>query len=420
MLVQVWFFIAPISIIIVAWLLMGVFFDKRRTALWVLFLSFLLFIYSPTMVELLIPITVFPHILLNTIALFVITLNYESTTVRRILAVVTVLLFIAIMHVLSIILIPTWDDVTVFRIMAMALLPITAALLLRKGKYLRKQNIPSSILLVYTLFFSAIVAFFITFFIVTYLTPDMPPILMFLALGLGVAICVLVYSLYNVMTVSYDNRLKSTLYAQEKEHYFVQAKLMQESADKIRSIHHDMMLHFATLRDYTIGNQVATDYLNHLLSDIDKSDAHINTGNITVDSIINYKLKDVSESDINLDLNVAVPPELNIEASDITIILGNLLDNALEALANVQDDKRLGINVKIENGGVFIKVENTFDGNVKYAGKAGKEGQITTIKSEDGHGYGLKNIQQCAKKYNGYVKISHEGKVFSVMVYLYA
>ena len=403
---------------IAIWALMGAFFDKRKTPIWAVMFSILLFASAPILVGLLVPITTFMLIAISAVTLLVVTLNYESTIVRKVLAVILSLLFIAMSNLVGMFIVPTFEAYTAQHLLARGALPLFVALLLRRGSHLKRQNIPPTILWVYTVFSFVIVAFFITFFMLIHLSPDLPPILLTTALGLGLLICVLVYTLYTVMAKSYDNKLKSALHSQEKEHYLAQAMLMQESTNKIRSIHHDMKSHFVTLRDYTMGNQVATDYLNNLLNDMGEHEALSRTGNIAIDSIINYKLRDINEAGISLALKVAVPPQLAIDASDITVILGNLLDNAMEALAKVQEDKKLVINIKLEGSCVYIKVENTFDGNVKYAGK-GSGGQITTIKTGDGHGYGLKNIQQAVEKYNGHAKFVHEGNLFSAVVFLY-
>ena len=181
-----------------------------------------------------------------------------------------------------------------------------------------------------------------------------------------------------------------------------------------------MKSHLTTIRDYTADNKEVTDYLNRLLGDIGETEAYSNTGNIAVDSIINYKLRDVEGDGVSLDVKVAVPPDLQVEAVDIITILGNLLDNALEAMAKVSDNKLLKLNVKYDSSGVLIKVDNTFDGEIKYHGaKSGEEKQIATLKAGDGHGYGLKNVRQAVEKYNGYVKVSHDDGLFSVMVFLY-
>jgi len=226
------------------------------------------------------------------------------------------------------------------------------------------------------------------------------------------------YLLYSISKAFEDN-LKSALYSQEKEYYFNQCHLMQESVDKMKSYRHDMKLHLTTLKDFSKDNKVAIDYLNSLLGDIEKSDIYSDTGNIAFDSIINFKLKDVLSNNINLQTKIFVPPELNIEVADVVIILGNLLDNAFDAVVKVED-REIRLTVEANKGNLFIKAENTFDGIVKYTDSKGEtEKIITTRKKGDNHGYGLKNIRKSVEKYNGYVEITHDDNVFSVVILMY-
>ena len=98
-------------------------------------------------------------------------------------------------------------------------------------------------------------------------------------------------------------------------------------------------------------------------------------------------------------------------------ILGNLLDNALEAVARARE-KKLAIDIEYRRGALFIQIENTFDGEVRYTGE-GKEKRLATRKESAGHGHGIKNIARAVEKYNGYMDITHEGETFTAVVFLY-
>jgi len=236
-----------------------------------------------------------------------------------------------------------------------------------------------------------------------------------------IGVNVLLFYLHDILSAAYAGKLKSALHTQEKEYYFTQCQLMQESAEKVKSIRHDMKLHLATTRHYIANHKAdeAMEYLNNLVGDINDSEIYSGTGNIAFDSIINFKLKNAIDDDIKLDIDVRVPSALNIEASDVVIILGNLLDNALDAVANIEE-KFIRLNVEFNQGTLFIRVDNSFDGEVQYAdSQNGTEQVIATRKDGDNHGYGLKNIQKSIEKYDGNMDISHEGNLFSVGVLLY-
>ena len=189
---------------------------------------------------------------------------------------------------------------------------------------------------------------------------------------------------------------------------------MQESVDRVKSIRHDMKMHLVALKGYTVENKAAADYLNRLLEDIDESVIYSDTGNMDFDSIINYKLRDAGKDAINLDIKMSIPPVMNVDVVDIVTIIGNLLDNALDAVAKV-NERFIKLDVELAKGGLFIKMDNSFNGEINYS----DEKQIVSLKSGDRNGYGLKNIRQSVEKYNGYMKITHIENVFSVGIFLY-
>jgi sensor histidine kinase regulating citrate/malate metabolism len=108
--------------------------------------------------------------------------------------------------------------------------------------------------------------------------------------------------------------------------------------------------------------------------------------------------------------------------SDVVTILGNLLDNAFDAVAKVED-KMIKLDVESSKGSLYIKIDNTFDGEVKYADGADNAEELDRVivsrKTASGHGYGLSNIRKSVEKYDGHMDVSHEGNIFSVGILLY-
>jgi sensor histidine kinase YesM len=231
---------------------------------------------------------------------------------------------------------------------------------------------------------------------------------------------VLIYSII-ASTESIQKQADIQLKDIEKEYYHTQCRLMQESVENMNSIHHDMKFHLAAARDFITNDKSdeATNYLDGLLDDVDKSVIHSNTKNTAFDSIINYKLKNAGQENIKLDLRLLIPPSLNIEVADIVIIIGNLLDNALDAVSKVEE-KFIKLDIEYSRESLFILVENTFDGVVKYTGEADDKGrQIITLKAGGEHGHGLKNIRKSVEKYNGHFETNHKDNNFSVTILLY-
>jgi len=232
----------------------------------------------------------------------------------------------------------------------------------------------------------------------------------------------LTYCSHNATASAYDRQLEAALHAKEKEYYFTQSQLMQESTENMRSFKHDIDTHMAAIRHYATKGRLEdiVVYLSSLQKNRDKGEVYSDTGNIAIDSIINYKLINANSDNIALDVKLSAPPGLSFEPSDLATILGNLLDNALDALAKIEGDKALMLEIDYNKGELFIKVENTFNGKIKYASSStGDEKQITTLKDGDVHGYRLKNIQRVVDKYDGVFKVRYTENVFTAQVQLY-
>ena len=221
--------------------------------------------------------------------------------------------------------------------------------------------------------------------------------------------------LYNSMAAGFEERLQLALHAQEKEYYLNQCHLMQASVENIKTMRHDIKFHLATAMDIAAKGkaEAATEYLHNLLGNIAQTEVYSNTGNIAFDSIINYKLNDTPQENIQVDIRLLIPPVLNIEIPHIVTILGNLLENAMDAMAEVTH-KEIKLDIEYSKGTLFIQIENSFNGMVNYT-----KGNITTTKNGHSHGYGLKNVYKAVENYNGYVEINHEKGVFSVGVLMY-
>ena len=127
-----------------------------------------------------------------------------------------------------------------------------------------------------------------------------------------------------------------------------------------------------------------------------------------------YKLRNAEELGIQATVDVAVPEILNIEIVDIVTIIGNLLDNAIQAMLKTKQERSLFLKVFFTKGRLIIAVRNTFDGKVNY-----QNGKIITSKKELNHGHGLNNIENALKRYNGSMRLDHDAMIFSVHAMLY-
>jgi len=239
---------------------------------------------------------------------------------------------------------------------------------------------------------------------------------------LWTGVCFVVYYLYDNLSAAYEDKLSSAIHEKEKEYYYNQCTVMHDSVDKMMSFRHDIKTHLAALKEYSEKGKPEdiAGYIDDLIEDIGKSEVYSNTGNIAFDSIINYKLRNIKDDNIVLDLKTSVPTDLNVDVVDIVTIFGNLLDNALDAVSKVSE-RFIKVDIEYDRGGLFAKVENSFNGEVDYKeGTAKNKNQIISLKKDGIHGFGLRNIKKSLEKYDGHLEINHDDNIFSVGILLYA
>ena len=267
--------------------LMGVFFENRKTTQLLTISSYLLFFIFLSLAGLL-QIPLFE--LFAVLTYFIIALNYEASIVKRIIAAVCSYLCIQMIQGIFLIItgaIPGSSDLLnteiALLLFASGLTNYIIASLFRRFKNIKnsKMTLPASwiSLLIIPIFSTTILAVMIIFL-------DYLPLIIVAAISI-MAFLFTVISFYfqNSISKAYEDKLKTALTEKEKEYYFSQCQLMQESVDKVKSIHHDMKFHLTTARDYVANNKTneATDYLNSLLGDIGKIESYSDTGNMAFD-----------------------------------------------------------------------------------------------------------------------------------------
>lgn len=142
------------------------------------------------------------------------------------------------------------------------------------------------------------------------------------------------------------------------------------------------------------------------------------TGNIVIDSLVNYWFTVAEGKEITFKMNFHIPMQMSFRGADLCLILGNLLENAVEAAENAIYEKRILLNLKYDKENLFIFVENTYNGNLVKT----KSGRLKTTKPDSiNHGIGLESVNRIVKKHNGTVIIDDgEAYIFRIKILLYA
>ena len=155
-------------------------------------------------------------------------------------------------------------------------------------------------------------------------------------------------------------------------------------------------------------------YLDELETDLTTLDAVVKTGNPMADAILNSKISLARSKDIAVQADASVPVALSLSELDLCVIIGNLLDNAIEASLALPPDKRL-IRVYIDRKGNQLYISCT---NFTATGKRDKhEGRFRTTKGE-GHGFGLVRMDAIVERLGGYLSRNSEDGAFTTEILL--
>ena len=222
--------------------------------------------------------------------------------------------------------------------------------------------------------------------------------------------------LYDTLYFYFSAKTEKIILEKQNMAYKKQLDLMQQSVDSVKMVRHDIKNHMISLKNLNSNKEDTkfNEYVDNIISSLNAKTVYSNSENVIIDSILNYKLQTVADMDMELEVEVAVPKKIEIPEYDITIILGNLIDNAITALKQYDGEKLFSVNISYSRGSLLITLINSYNGEIKE-----KNGKFLTIKNdEEDHGVGLKSVEEAVERNNGYMKISYDDKEFNVSVIL--
>ena len=222
------------------------------------------------------------------------------------------------------------------------------------------------------------------------------------------------------------NREKSGRIVLEKQISSLQEHMeeMERIYSGIRGMKHDMKNTLSVIQRLSAGegNGELEEYLSELNRGLEKLEVRFKTGNTVVDTLLNMKyheaVRDVPDLKMDAD-NLMLPQGLEIHSYDIGVILGNAVDNAMEACRKLkakEPEADAFIRLcSLQKGNLLIlKVENSFDG--RLVRRRQEEFPITDKADKSSHGIGLANIKSTAEKYQGTMDFKVNGRVFILSV----
>ena len=230
---------------------------------------------------------------------------------------------------------------------------------------------------------------------------DLHPMFVFVLLGL-------LYT--SIMVIYYTNRIHDQ--AQEKkdweiaEHhysmqqeYYDQLRIQQEET---RALWHDISKY---LRAFEVESSEGA--LAQVQDMLDSISCVVDVNNRVVSVILNEYVQASRTSQIELELDVQVPEVLFVTAADLYVLIGNTMDNAIEACLSLPESKRrISLKLRTHNNILYYEVSNPYH-----------QGHPKRLRNHY-HGYGLKNVTKCVERYRGKMEVTQSEDMFQVAAYL--
>lgn len=305
------------------------------------------------------------------------------------------------------------DKIELFASLIVSLILITIILLLEcfikpdKTKYITRDSYINILLILA----GNVVLIYILTDIVTVERFDVMAALIFISL-----IDISTFWLYDKVNEVYGEKIEKQMMQERIEMYERTFQIIQQKDKKIKSLEHDMKTHLLLLNSYIKdGNYTeASNYINKMADFTNVPNEYVETGNLELDSILNYSLDKAEKLQCKTEIDITVPDSSFMPGIDMNIILGNLLDNALEALELI-DEKYLYIGISYKKGVLIIRIRNSFDGIIEKKG----ESLQSRKKEKQKHGIGMENIKEIVDKYDGKIDIDYTNDMFKVDIVLY-
>ena len=216
-----------------------------------------------------------------------------------------------------------------------------------------------------------------------------------------------------ILKSKYDRRLSD-----------FQDLVLKKQRDEVQNIYqtmrawrHDYHNHIQSIKAMlSMGKkEELSDYLDNLEKDLDSIDIAIRTGNVGLDAILSSKVSIARKSFIDVNCTAKVPQELKISDVHLCVIVGNLMDNAIEACGKITDastPRFIRIYIGIFKSQLYISVTNSTCEKHRR-----RLSELVTSKLGE-HGFGLRRIDKIAEKYDGFVNRKNEPGVFATEVML--
>ena len=213
-----------------------------------------------------------------------------------------------------------------------------------------------------------------------------------------------------------DGQLAKNLELEEQQHYHdlehVAFQTLQERMEETRRMRHDLRHHIHMVNYYLEEKEYDTlqEYVNTYRDSIPDGEHIRFCENRIINNIIFYFASQAKEQQIDFSVQLAILDDLQVNDHEISVLLGNLLENALEACAEQKhSDRCIIVKGKGDAHSLLFTIDNTCENEIKK----NKKGELLTTKPH-GNGIGVNSAKKIVERYNGFFSADKKGNMFRV------
>lgn len=231
---------------------------------------------------------------------------------------------------------------------------------------------------------------------------------------------VLVFYIYIKLADDLQLRRMTSVYEQQLDLCERHQQERELSILRLRDMRHNMKNNLVSILAYAENgdNEKIIRFVNEIMEEGGiKTSTVTNSGNIVIDLLIGYWYVEAKKVGIDFSVNLNIPMEMPFRGADICLILGNLLENAVEAAQKAEGKKYIRLHMKYDKNNLLLFVENNYKGVLIKT----KDKRLKSTKTDaENHGVGLSSVYRIAAKYHGVVTIDDDvANRFLIRVVLY-
>ena len=219
------------------------------------------------------------------------------------------------------------------------------------------------------------------------------------------AMNILIFYIYMKMSDDLQLRRMTSVYEQQLELCERHQQEREISIMQLRDVRHNMKNNLISILAYAENKEYKKiiGFVHDIMSDGGMAvEAVSNSGNIVVDSLIGYWYVIAQKKEIDFSVDICVPMMMPFKGADLCLILGNLLENAIEATQKVHGKRYIKIRMKYDKDNLLLFMTNNYEGHLLKS----KNGKLKSTKLDTvNHGIGLPSIYRVVAKYHGTVVI---------------